>query len=518
MNNTKKTLKNGAAATIGQTISIILSIINRRLFILFLDIEFLGYQSLFGNIFSILAVADLGISNLFCYHLYRELENENEQEIGKLMYLYKTAYRTVAICVLVIGCILSFFLPYIVNNPSLSWDYIRKLYFLQLGNTVLGYFMVYRRTLYICDQKSFICVKIDAYVSVIIQVAQILALAVTRNYIIYLVVHLSTSVISNMIIARKTNRDYPYLKKKYAVSKEYFKEKNIFTDLRNAIIHKLTFSIYSGTDNIIISAFCGIRMVALYGNYYVISTSLTSLITKMVYEPFQATIGKIVYSGRKKEELWTQFEMLDFFSYIIASMCGLGMIIFYQFAIQIWMGKAYLLPSSFVIAYSMTIFLSLDSEMIYRYRAAFGEFSRDRNFMILSTILNIVLSIALTKKIGITGVQIGTLVAFLPISYGRIKFVVEHYFEKQIHAFMLKRGLRILIFCLEGYIVYFITSELAISVLGFIERGIICLIIIGGINSIIFFKNPNYRLMLGYAKGVIVIIRERIGVRNIKRN
>ena len=493
----------------GQIISILLNFINRRLFIVFLDIEFLGYQSLFSNIFSILTVADLGIANLINFHLYRELANGNKEEIGKLMYIYKLFYRIVAICVFIIGIILCVFLPYIVRYQSLDWAYIRLIYFLQLGSVILGYFMAYRRTIYICDQKEFICAKTDIFCSISIQIIQIFALAITKNYLIYLMIHLSTTTISNIIITRLTNRDYPYLKKQYDVTREYFTEKKLFTDIRDVVIHKLCYLIYSGTDNIIISAFCGVRMVALYGNYYLISTGLTTLLTK-IYNPLQATIGRIVYSGREKEELWKQYKMLDILGYFIASMSGLGLLIYYQFAIEVWMGKEFLFPFSFVVVYSVTVFLSMDNEMVYRYRATFGEFFRDRNYMILSMVLNIIISITLVKRFGIIGVQMGTLIAYLPIAYGRLRFVIGYYYGKQVKFFILTRIFHFFLFCIEGLAAYFMTRDMDISVLGFLERGIVWFIVSIVVNSVIFFKNPNYKLMLDYIKSVMTIIKMRI--------
>ncbi|MCI8888116.1 MAG: hypothetical protein HFG70_08530 [Hungatella sp.] len=513
MDNTTKTLKNSAFAVAGQIVTLFLSFINRRIFIIFLDIEFLGYQSLFSNVFSILSIADLGIGNLIHYHLYQGLANDDKEEISRIMNVYKLFYYVIAVGVLVVGGILSFFLPYIIKDTSLSWGYIKTIYFLQLGSVVLGYFMAYRRTLFICDQKEYECVKVDIYTSIVIQAVQLLALLTTKNYLVYLAVHLSTSTIANVVIARKSGKTYPYLKKKYKITKAYLAEKKLLADARDVVIHKLSYIVYSSTDNIIISVFESVRMVALYGNYYVLGTGLTALVTK-VYGPFQATIGRIVYSHREKEEVWSQFRMLDLFSFFIAAMYGLGFLIYYQFAIEIWMGREYLLPFSFAAAYSATIFLTLDSEIIYRYRAAFGEFSIDKNYMVFSMITNIIVSIFLTKQFGVTGVQIGTLIAFLPIAYGRLKFVVGYYFEKRISDCIITHFLRFLIFSMEAVVAYFMTRKLDVSLIGFIERGMIWFILSIGLNSLIFFRDSRYRLMMNYVKLMIAIIKKQIDSKN----
>ena len=93
MNNTEKTLKNSLISVAAQICTLLLQFINRRVFVIFLDIEYLGYQTLFSNIFSLLSVAELGVGNIIAFQLYKEISNNNRNEIGKLMYLYKCLYR-----------------------------------------------------------------------------------------------------------------------------------------------------------------------------------------------------------------------------------------------------------------------------------------------------------------------------------------------------------------------------------------------------------------------------------------
>ena len=149
MGNTEKTLKNSAISVAAQVATLLLQFINRRIFIIFLDIEYLGYQTLFSNVFSLLSVAELGIGNIIAFHLYKEVVSNNQEEIGKLMYLYKWLYRMVALVVLAAGLGSSCLLPYFITDATAGWDYLYLIYFLQLTSIIAGYFLSYRRTIYI---------------------------------------------------------------------------------------------------------------------------------------------------------------------------------------------------------------------------------------------------------------------------------------------------------------------------------------------------------------------------------
>ena len=204
--NTEKTLKNSLISVMAQIATLFLKLINRRIFIIFLEVEYLGYQTLFTNIFSLLSVAELGIGSIISFHLYKEVVDNNEQEIGKLMYLYKLLYRIIAIVILVTGIGFCFLLPYFVKDANASWQYLYIVYFLQLAGVVMGYFLSYRRTIYIVTQQEYKCVQIDLYVNIIVQVIQLILLALLHNYIIYLCLQISITIIANIVIAIKSNK------------------------------------------------------------------------------------------------------------------------------------------------------------------------------------------------------------------------------------------------------------------------------------------------------------------------
>lgn len=504
--NIGKTLKNSIVSVVAQVILLFLQFANRRIFIIFLDIEFLGYQTLFNNIFSLLSVAELGIGNIICYQLYKEVVNDNKEEIGRLMYLYKWLYRVVAMIVFIGGMVSAFFLPYIVTDSKAGWSYLYLIYFMQLTSIIFGYFLSYMRTIYTVTQQEYKCVKVDLYVSIVIQILQIALLAIFRNFIIYFSLQLSTTIIANIIIAYRTKREYPFVVKKYDISKKYLYDRNLFSDIKNFLMHRISYAVWGGTDNIIISMFCGVRKVALYGNYALIQSGVMSIFFNKLLNPVQATIGNIVYSERKKEDLWEQFKVLDVFSFFFASYIGISFWIFYQPVIQLWMGKEYLLSDIFVALYSITIYLYAVFEIVYKYRTVFGDYKNDRNFMILSAFLNVVISVIGAKNWGISGIQVGTLISFLLIAYGRIRFVVSRYFEQSCWKYIFKHLLLLILFIIESILCYILCNKMPISIMGVFERGIIIILVPMILNVSIYFRNQYFRQMLKYFKRMINII------------
>lgn len=514
MNNTEKTLKNSIISVCAQIFTLILQFVNRRVFIIFLNIEYLGYQTLFSNVFSLLSVAELGIGNVIAFHLYKEIVDNNQEEIGKLMYLYKWLYRIVAGVVFCAGIGCYFLLPFFVKDASASWNYLHLIYFLQLGSVIAGYFLSYRRTIYIATQQEYKCVQIDLYTTAAVQVLQLLLLAIARNYIVYLCLQLSTNIISNYIIARKSDKDFPYLKDKYIVGRDDLRKRNIFSDFKNFLVHQICYAIYGGTDNIIISAFCGVRNVALYGNYVTVQNGVMQVLFYRLLNPIRATIGNLVYSDRSKKDLWEQFKLLDMFSVFFATYIGLGFWIFYQPFIQLWMGKEYLLSNAFVALFSVTIYLGAVWEIVYKYRTVFGDYKQDRNFMIASAFLNVVISVLAARKFGIVGVQFGTLVAFLPIALGRIRFVVKNYFGQSMARYILKHMLIFVLVLLEGIICYAFVKNMPVSIGGFLERIFVWAFVPLVVNLLVFGRSKYFKQLVLYLKQIIGILYSKIKVKS----
>lgn len=508
----EKTLKNSFVSVTVHILSLLLVFINRKVFVLFLEFELLGYQSLFGNIFSLLSVAEMGIGQVISYQLYKEIVDDNTKEICKLVNYYKRIYSVIACVVLILGILCYFLLPYIIKDASLDKSYIAIIFFLQLFTVVLGYLFSYRRTVYIANQLEYKCYQFDFISKFILELAIILSLIIFRNYLLYLILSLSKELIANILIYLKSNKDYPFLKGKEKLSKKEIKDRKIIPNIGNMFVHKLCYAIYTGTDNIVISSFCGIREVALYGNYYLIQTGVQSILFYKLLNPIQATLGNIIYSNRTKDELWTQFQALDIFSVFFASYLALGFFLFFQPVISIWMGIEYLLPIDFVLFYCLTIYLMAVFEIVYKYRSVFGNFKQDRNYMLLSAVLNIIVSIILVREIGITGVQIGTLIAYLPIAFGRIKFVIGGFFEKSVQKYITKHFLFFLVFLVELIIGSFIT-KIENMVIEFVCCIIFWAVVPGGVNLLIFRNMTGFSEFKRYITRVITIIMNKIARR-----
>ena len=130
--------------------------------------------------------------------------------------------------------------------------------------------------------------------------------------------------------------------------------------------------------------------------------------------------------------------------------------------------------------------------------------------MLLSAILNIIVSVALAKPLGVTGVQIGTFVAFLPIAYGRIRFVVGGFFGQSVKKYLLKHAGLFAVVLVEGAAVYLLTKNMPITVVGILLRFLVWGTVPLAVNLLIYFRDPHFKDMCGYFKNLFNIVMNKI--------
>ena len=155
MSRTKSSFINFITAVIGQTFGLLANFISRIFFVRILGSEFLGLNGLFTNILTVLSLAELGVGTAITYSLYDPLAKKDNSKCLMLMQLYKKVYIFIGFFILIIGCLFTPFLKFVINDmPDIN--NINLIYILFVINTAVSYFFSYKRNLIIADQNRFI--------------------------------------------------------------------------------------------------------------------------------------------------------------------------------------------------------------------------------------------------------------------------------------------------------------------------------------------------------------------------
>ena len=92
---TKKSIDNVTMAVLNKGIAILTAFLNRTVFIYFMGEVFLGLNSLFTTILTVLSLSELGISSAITFHMYRPIREQNFKRLEEIVGLYRRAYRII---------------------------------------------------------------------------------------------------------------------------------------------------------------------------------------------------------------------------------------------------------------------------------------------------------------------------------------------------------------------------------------------------------------------------------------
>ena len=95
--------KNVSVTLIMQIIKNLLGFVSRTVFVYVLGAEYLGVNSLFTDILTVLSFAELGIGNAMVFSLYKPISQKDTEKIKSLMKLYSRAYQVIGIVIAVLG-------------------------------------------------------------------------------------------------------------------------------------------------------------------------------------------------------------------------------------------------------------------------------------------------------------------------------------------------------------------------------------------------------------------------------
>ena len=277
---TKQALKNAGFSMGAQILQQILRVLVRIVFIRKIGQEYLGLNSVFTDILTAFQLVELGIGPAIAYSLYKPLAENNQEKVKSLMNLFKTAYRIIGAITLIAGIAFTPFYGFFINEiPDIQ--NINVIYLIFVFDTAISYFYSYYRILLISDQKKYLDISIHTAVITVISIFQMCMIAITKNYMIYLIAQVAGTVITNFIASRVALKQYPYLKEKNVEKLDTETYGEIKKNVIAMVFHKFGSIVRDATDNLFISKYISLVVSGIYSNYAMITRALTTLITQV---------------------------------------------------------------------------------------------------------------------------------------------------------------------------------------------------------------------------------------------
>lgn len=496
MARTQNTIRNVLAAMMGQLGGILVNLLARVFFLHYLNQTYLGLNGLFTNVLTMLSLVELGVGPAMAYSLYKPLADGDTERIKSHMAFYKRAYVTIGLVIAALGlCFLPFYTVFMDQVPDIP--HLNIIYLLFVANTVVSYFYSYKRSLIVCDQKKYIETAVHYGAYFLLNVVQIIFLAVTKSYVLFLVLQVISTWAENYILARKADQLYPYLKDKNVKPMDKADSQVIFRNVAAMSMHKIGAVVVNSTDNILISKLIGLATAGLYANYYTIIHPLQT-ITNQIFESIVASVGNLSATvkggdvGRLKETFNDVF-FLAFWIFTFCAACLYNLLPpFIQF---LWLrNKGWLLDNGTLIVLVINFYLYGMRRPVLTFRDASGAFWNDRFKPIFESIINLLASVALAHRFGLMGIFLGTLVSTVTTSLWVEPLVL---YRNVFYLPLRDYFLRFAGYTAAGAVICAVTTWLCklvgYSLLSLIPRAIICVLVPNLLLLLVFHRTKEFR-------------------------
>ena len=493
INNATRNIRAGLCL---QVFQIFVPFFMRSVMIYMMGIQYLGLSSLFSSVLQVLNLAELGVGSAMVYSMYKPIAEDDDAAICALLKLYRTYYRVIGLVIAVVGCALTPIIPYIIKSDVPAGINIYVLYLLNLSATVLSYWLfAYKISIFQAHQRTDIVSKVSLVITTIQYCFQVLILWLFHNYYLYVIVILAGQAVTNIVTAICADRLYPQYKPRGIVDR--IQVKRINQRIRDLFTSKIGAIIYDSADTIVISAFLGLTVLAVYQNYFYILNAITGFIN-VVFVACTAGIGNSIVMDSKEKN----YQDLNKFTFIIAwlaGFCSVCLLCIYQPFMELWVGKDLMLSLSAVVCFVIYFFVRQFNALFNLYKDASGMWHEDRLRPLAAASTNLVLNLILVQFIDIYGILLSTVLAILCVG---MPWLLHNLFtvifeKKHMWHFIWRLAKYTFVVFISCVVTYFICSTFSLGVIPTIlVRGTICLIVPNIIYYLAFRKTKEFQQSL----------------------
>lgn len=453
----KKSKRNMVTGVIYRVVTLLLPFVTRTAIIYSLGALYLGLNSLYSSILNVLSLAEMGFGTAMVYSMYKPMAENDIILVNALLKLYRKVYRLIGTLFLIVGGLLAPFLNYFIKGDVPTDINIYILYLVFLGNTSLSYFLyAYKSSILSAAQRSDIINNVSSIISILLNVLQVVVLWLTKSYYAYCILIPLFTIIQNLVINYEVNKRFPEYKCEGILDKE------TLVDIRKRVgglfIYKLCYVLRDSIDGVVVSVFLGLTILAKYNNYFALFSAITGFIA-IIKTSIVASVGNsmVTESVRKNYRDFNKCQLLYMW---ISGWCTVCLFCLLQPFIKLWIGEEYLFNTTVLVIFCIYFFCYKLGDICAVYRQAAGIWWQDRYRPIVEAVLNLVLSIILVQRLGVSGVLIATIFCLVFINFiwaSRVLF--KEYFKTQSQSLYLARlGLYSLATVIACAVTYFICS------------------------------------------------------------
>lgn len=407
MKNSQKIKYNLIVGMGSQLVTILLGIVIPRLTLVNYGSEVNGLLNSITQIYSYIGLLEAGIGTATVQALYRTVGSEDRTRTNAILAATNRYYNRTGVLYTLAVLAFSLIYPFVVPSdiPPVT---VVLVILLNGAGSVIGFFVQRKYLLLLqAEGKNYIESTLSMILNVLRNVSKIVLMALGMDVILVQAVAMLLSFVQMVYISRYICKHYAWID--LTVEPDY----GSISQSKNVLVHQLSSLIFNNTDSIILTVFCGLKVVSVYSLYTLlfsmISNALSTFSSSIVF-----SLGQAYHEDRKRFlRMYDLYELgymtLVFSLYSVASYFILPFVECYTAGITDINYLDPLLPLLMISTYLLSCGRIPSAQLV----TIAGHFQKTQNRSILESVINLTVSLLAVQRWGIYGVLVGTIAALL---------------------------------------------------------------------------------------------------------
>lgn len=484
----KSSARNATTAAVTSIVMGVVSFIERMVFNQCFISDYLGFYSLFKNIISIIAVAELGLSTAIAYSLYAPLAEDNFEEVNVIMHLFQKVYRIMGTIILAAGLAVTPFMRYFVRT-EVDISYVQICFVIFLLGTVSEYFFYYKSIIFSASQREYVNTLLTNICWTMMYAIQIAASILTHSFLVYSLLILTFTLIRCTVVNILARKKFPFLSKKPTRKIANESRDKILSNVKGLIADRLGGVLINSSDSLLISAMIGSSILGLYSNYQMITKGILGF-TRILPNAITASLGNMgaVEDSNSMED---GYKAIDLSFYLIYGVLAIVLFNIINPIIQLFFGASRVLPFTTALIMSVLFYIQNIKSLYYTYKSSLGLYWYDRFRPLISGATNLIVSIILAKILGLDGILLGTIISYVVIDLWVEPMIIFHHgFHKSSHRYIAATMMRLAFVTGMMLATWQLTDLITVSgIFGIIAKLVLSLVITVAVFALIYCRN-----------------------------
>lgn len=410
---TKQAIKNVSFSLLLQLVTALSGIIIPRFFIALYGSSVNGLVSSITQFINCMGLVEAGIGAAGTVALYSPLAEGDTNTVSRIVSATRKFYLRSGLIFVGLVALLVLLYPYVVKNEITDQSFIRTMIVVLSLSGIVDYFFLGKyRVLLLADQHGYVISAAQIMGTIVMTIVSVVMMDLECSALMVKAVAAIVYVLRSGIVGLYVKKYYPHVN--FHDTPDY----SAFDQRWAALLHQVVALIVNNTDVVVLTVMMpknALAAVSIYTVYNLVSYALQGLMNS-VYNALGSGFGEVIACGEQEtlRKSFSNYEYVFFMVIFIAYTCMATLMHpFIRLYSSGFTDGVNYLSSTLVVLFTLVgLFQTLRLPGLTIICAA-GHYRQTRGRAVVEAVINVVVSIALIRPLGIAGVLLGTCASYL---------------------------------------------------------------------------------------------------------